>query len=56
MSGEWIGPKDEPHRCRLPVIHSHTTGDRWRCECGLIYVVESVSQHGESWKQFRRET
>ena len=57
MSGEWLPPEQKPHRCDLPKVdtwNAPAAGSRWRCSCGATYVVEEISQHGESWKQFRR--
>lgn len=61
MSGKWLPPEEKPHHCDLPKIESmsvfsgHSAGDRWQCECGAIYVIASLYQHGESWNQWSRE-
>jgi hypothetical protein len=59
MSGEWLPRESAEHLCEFPDIRFSTTakpGDRWRCECGKIYMVVCSAQHGESWLQFRRLT
>lgn len=62
MPGEWLPPEEAPHRCDLPDLDHFVDaghrrpGERWKCDCGAVYVVEQMSQHGESWKQFRKLT
>lgn len=41
------------HRCRLPEP-SPLQKQGWRCGCGKAWVKASVSQHGESWVEWRR--
>lgn len=59
MSGKWLPPKKEKkkHRCEPPDLNYSTAspGRRWGCDCGVVWVVMSVSQHGESWRAWERE-
>jgi hypothetical protein len=46
-------PEQERHACQPP-SPNWAGKEGWRCECGKAYVREQVSQHGETWWQWRR--
>lgn len=57
MGGEFFDARPKPtHRCEPPepIGISAVTGDGWRCDCGRAYVLTRESQHGETWRQWRR--
>lgn len=42
------------HTCPLPDAERFPMQSGWRCDCGKAYVREMVSQHGETWWQWKR--
>lgn len=42
-SGQWIQRDVDVHRCIKPAYHSSVTvGDRWQCDCGLVWRVRGI--------------
>lgn len=56
--GEWLYRKALDHTCNRPKDATGvTTGDIWRCECGLIWqVTKNSDQRGGTWLTWTRFT
>jgi hypothetical protein len=54
-SGKYFDPPAvDTHKCNRPDADRFSLQNGWRCDCGSAWVREQVSQHGETWWQWKR--